>query len=123
MRITGSGVTLLTVLLLIGCGGGSGGGGGGGASYTDIDLLTLRADLYADLADGTLDDMVVIDTSHPAQHALGSLPGAVSIPSTELVANGLAAMVYPDSPLVPGPLRGTAIPLDQRLVFYLGGSG
>ena len=82
-------------------------------SFGALTTSEVRTDLYADLADASVDDLVLADTRVYSAYAMESIPGAISIPLADVLANGIDAFKYPD---------GTSIPLDKRLIFYCTGT-
>jgi hypothetical protein len=73
-------------------------------AYGEPDGADLATDVFTDLApDGTLDDLVIIDTRPASQYAMGFVPGAIWLLYEDLVAQGSAALPYPP---------------DTRIVFY-----
>jgi len=72
--------------------------------YGDLPGTDLRSDLYADLeADGTLDQMVVIDTRAATSVEVGAVPGAQNLSAEDIEERGEEVLPWPK---------------DTRLVFY-----
>jgi hypothetical protein len=72
--------------------------------YGQVSGDELAADLAADLEDnGTLDDLVLIDTRSALSFGLGHIPGAINLSVAEIETGGTGALPYP---------------LDKRIVFY-----
>jgi len=73
-------------------------------TYGDVAGTALAQAVYPDLtADGSLDNLVVIDTRDAASFAGGSVPGARNITSAQIEESGEEALPWPK---------------DTRLAFY-----
>ena len=72
--------------------------------YGDLPGADLKAALYTDLeADGTLDQMVLIDTRAATSFDTGAVPGARNLSAADIEALGEEVLPWPK---------------DTRLVFY-----
>ncbi|MHC4473496.1 MAG: rhodanese-like domain-containing protein [Planctomycetota bacterium] len=73
-------------------------------TYGESEVVSLAADLYADLrVDGILDDTGVIDARSAANFDVGRIPGAIHVLLETILADGADAIPFPK---------------DRRIVFY-----